>query len=107
MDDRDLDTILRHIASERIAPPEGLVRRTKARLRGRRLLQATIVLSIAMQLAALGGAAHILFSPQVPAAAKAFGAASLVAWAGAAAIAVVAGRGYVAWFFRRVERVMG
>lgn len=107
MDDRELDIVLRKIAGERRTPSAGLLRRTKARIRGRRLLQVTVALSIAMQLAVLAAVIYTLASPQVPVPAKIFGVVSLIAWTGALAITVVGARGHVAWFFRRVEHMMG
>ena len=106
MEDRELDAILKGFGTERFSPPTALVRRTKARIRGRRLLQVVAVLSLLMQMIVLGVVIYALTSPEVHMAAKLFGAAGLVSWAGAIAVVIVGASGHVSWFFRRVEYVL-
>lgn len=106
MDDRDLEIILRRMGAERHMPSAGLVRRTKARIRGRQMLLVTLALSIAMQLGLFVAVVYTLASPQVPVPAKIFGLAGLFALTGVFAVAAVGARGHVAWFFRRVEHIM-
>jgi hypothetical protein len=103
MNDKELERILRGLGSEKFAPSPSLVRLTKARMRGRRLIQIAAILSLVMQIVVLGLVIYALTSPDVHPAAKFSGAVSLIAWAGAIAVVIVGARGHVSWFFRRVE----
>lgn len=106
MDDKQLDAVLHRFARERYVPSQALVRRTKAILRGRRLLQGIVFLSLCLQLLTVGGIAFMLTSPEAPFAAKIFGAISLFAYIGCLVIVAVAARGKVIWFFRKVESLI-
>jgi hypothetical protein len=103
--DREFDAVLEELGTERFSPPPALVRRTKARIRGRRLLQVVAALSLLMQMVVLGVVIYALTSPEVHIGAKLFGAAGLIAWAGSIAVVIVGARGHVSWFFRRAEYV--
>jgi hypothetical protein len=106
MDDNRLDAILRQFARERTIPSETLVRRTKATIRGRRLLQGVVFLSMCMQLVTVGWIVSMLTSPEVQTAAKLFGAISLFAYIGCLVVLAIAARDKVIWFFKRVERLI-
>ncbi len=106
MDNNKLDAMLRQFSRETYIPSESLVRRTKATLRGRRLLQGVVFLSLCLQLLTVGLVFYLLTSPEVPPAAKIFGAISLFAYIGCLVVAAVAARKKVAWFFKRVERLV-
>jgi hypothetical protein len=105
MDDRELEVALRAIVGRRHAPPSGVVRRTKARLRGRRLIQIVSILSFATQLGFLGVVTSALLAPEVGTDAKIAGFAALFAYLGCLVVALVAARERVKWFFRRFERL--
>ncbi|NIO29788.1 MAG: hypothetical protein GTO29_14685 [Candidatus Latescibacteria bacterium] len=106
MEDRKLDAIIREIACERYVPSEKLVRRTKATIRGRRLLQAVVFLSFCTQLLAVGIVMFLLTSPEVQLAAKIAGAVGLFAYMGCLVVATVAARDQVIRFFRRIEQLI-
>jgi hypothetical protein len=106
MDDNKLDAILREIASERYVPSETLVRRTKAIIRGKRILQVAVFLSLCMQLLTVGLIVVVLASPEVPPAARVFGGIGLFAYLGCLIVAGVAARERVTWFFQRVEQLI-
>ena len=106
MEDNRLDTVLRQFARERYVPSGALVRRTKAVLRGRRLLQGIVFLSLCVQLITVGVIAFLLAAPDVPPAARVFGGISLFAYIGCLVVAAVAARDKVIWFFKRVETLM-
>jgi hypothetical protein len=105
MDERELDGILRDLARERHVPPEKLVRRTGAAVRGRRLFHVVAFLSLAMQVVTVGTGLYILASPEVSPIARAFTLVGLTAFFGAIATVVVVARRKVIYFFRRVERL--
>lgn len=106
MDDRELEIVLRKIGAERFTPSPELVRRTKARVRGRRLIQVVAFLSLAMQMMVLGLVVYALTSPAVEPAGKVFGIVGLVSWVGAIAVVIVGARAHVSWFFSRVEYIL-
>ncbi len=103
MDDSGLERALREIGNERHVPGPALVWRTKARLRGRRLIQVASVLSLATQLAFFAVVIWALAAAEVEAPAKIAGFAALFAYVGCVAVALVAAREQVRRFFRRVE----
>jgi hypothetical protein len=105
MDDRELEIALRAIGGRRRAPSESLVRRTKARLRGMRLIQLVSVLSLVTQLGFFAVVISALIAPDAEIEARIAGCASLFAYLGCLVVALVAGRERVKWFFRRVERL--
>jgi predicted PurR-regulated permease PerM len=105
MDDRRLEEALRAIVGRRHAPAAALVRRTKARLRGRRLILVVSVLSLATQLGFFAIVINALLSPDAETGARIAGFASLFAYVGCVVVALVAARERVTWFFRRVERL--
>ena len=106
MDDRNLDTLLHAMARERHTPSEELVRRTKTAIRGRRLFQCVLFLSFSSQLLVLGIIVFLLTSPDVEPIAKFFGWISLFAYMGSIAVAAIAARERVRWFFRKVEQLI-
>lgn len=106
MDDDKLGGMLREIARERYIPSEVLVRRTKATLRGRRLLQAAIFLSLCMQLVTVGLIVFVLTSSETQLVARVFGVIGLFAYLGCLIIAAVAAREKVICFFKKVERLV-
>ena len=106
MDNNKLDAMLREIACERYVPSEMLVRRTKATIRGRRVLQAAVFLSLCMQLLTVGLVVFVLASPEVPPTAKVFGVIGLFAYLGCLIVAAVTARERVIWFFKRVEQLI-
>jgi hypothetical protein len=106
MDDNRLDAMLRQFARERYVPSGTLVRRTKAVIRGRRLLQGVVFLSLCLQLVTVGLIVWLLTSPEVQLAAKIFGGISLFAYIGCLVVVTVAARDKVIWFFKRVERLI-
>ncbi len=106
MEDRKLDAILREIACERYVPSEKLVRRTKAAIRGKRLLQVVVFLSFCTQLLTVGTIVFLLTSPEVQLVAKVFGLVGLFAYTGCIVVATVAARHQVIWFFKRIEQLI-
>jgi hypothetical protein len=106
-DDRELDEILKDIACQRFVPSDRLIRRTKAAIRGRRLLQAVAFLSLSTQVLSVAATAYALMSPELGPVARTFILAGLTAVFGSLAVAVVAARTRVIWFFRRIERLAG
>lgn len=107
MDNNKLDAMLRQFSRERYIPPESLVRRTKATLRGRRLLQGVVFFSLCLQLLTVGLVIYLLTSPEVPPTAKIFGAISLFAYIGCLVVTAAAARKKVVWFFKEAERLIG
>ncbi len=107
MDDEKLDAILRVIGNERYVPSETLIRRTKATIRGRRLLQMVVFLSLLTQILTLGTVVLLLTSPDVQLAAKIFGFVGFFASVGCIVVVTIAARDRVIWFFRRVEQLVG
>jgi ABC-type sugar transport system permease subunit len=105
MDERELDAILRGLAHERYAPTERLLTRTKAAIRGRRLLHVMMFLSLATQAVGVSVALSMLMSAEVGAVAKALTLGGLTAFFGAVAVSLVAARSHVVRFFKRVERL--
>jgi len=106
MDDRELDIVLRSVGAQRITPSPSLVRRTKARVKGRRLIQIVAILSLLTQMIVLGMVIYAMASPEINPTAKLFGAACLISWMGAIAVVIVGARSQVSWFFRRVECIL-
>jgi len=106
MNDRGLETILREMGAQRIPPPARLVERTKARVKGGRLLAVVTAMSLATQLFALGGLLYLLTRPDVQPLAKISALVGLGGYLGSIVVAAVAARGYIADFFRRFERLV-
>lgn len=105
MNDETLNALLEALARERSVPSEHLLRRTRAAVRGRRLLQFVVFLSLCAQLVFLGGILFLLAAPGVPAAARVCGMVSLYAYAGCLAVAVVAARSHLKQFFSKIEQL--
>lgn len=105
MNDERLNEALSALSLERFIPSERLVSRTKAAIRGRRLLQVVVFLSFCAQLAVLAFALYLLASPGVPFAARVCGGVSLCGYAGCVIVAAVAARAHLVRFFRRVEQL--
>lgn len=107
MDDTRLDAVLHAIACERHAPSEKLVKRTRAMIRGRRLFQVVVFLSLCAQLMTVGVVVALLTLPDVQPMAKVFGVVGLVALMGCMILVAVAARGRVIWFFKQAKMVTG
>ena len=106
MDNNKLDAMLHQFAGDRYIPSESLVRRTKATIRGRRLFQSVVFLSLCMQLITVGVIVYVLTSPEVQPAAKFSGAVSLFAYLGCLIVVAVAARDKVSWFFKKMEQLI-
>jgi uncharacterized BrkB/YihY/UPF0761 family membrane protein len=106
MDNNKLDAMLRQFASEQYIPSDTLVRRTKATIRGRRLFQGVVFLSLCMQLITVGLIIYVLTSPEVQPVAKIFGGISLFAYLGCLIVVAVAARDKVIWFFKKMEQLI-
>lgn len=106
MNDETLHRMLGAMAREKYVPPDRLVMRTKAAVRGRRLLQVILVCSVATQLAAVAIVAALLAAPGVPLAARLCGGASVFLYVGCVMVAAAAARHRLASFFRRVEQLV-
>jgi hypothetical protein len=106
MNDDRMDEILRAFAGGRCVPSGRLIMRTKAAIRGRRLLQVAIVSSICMQLIAMAIVVLLLALPGVSVEARICGGIALFGYAGCVVVAAVAARRTVVRFFAQVERLM-
>jgi hypothetical protein len=106
MDEKNLDRILRAMSRERYTPSDELVRRTKTAIRGRRLFQWVLFLSIVSQLVVLGIVVFFLTSPEADTTAKIFGWISLFAYVGSITVSAVAARERVKWFFKKAEQLI-
>ncbi len=105
MDERELERILTDIGHERIKPDPALIRATRQRLHGSRLLPAAVFAGLGSCWVLWGVLLTALLSPGIPELVKVYAVAGSLGLAAIAAMLIVANRESLVGFLNRMEQI--
>jgi hypothetical protein len=106
VDDKELTRVLVEIGRDRFRPSEELVRRTRERVRGIRLMPLVVFLSLVLHLLMAIGTAIVLFGPEVTWARSALTLGVLSLLSGTSLLPVVVAKEWVATFCKQLDQVV-
>ncbi len=104
MDDHELEKALKELSGEKIAASEVLIRETKSALHSKRLLPISVFISFSFLTICTLAAIFTFIHLEIPLQAKVYGITAMLAMFGAINLAIIAARGKISDFCRRMER---
>ncbi len=103
MDDHELEKALKDLSGEKTTVPEVLIRETKSALHSSRLLPIIVFVSFSFLTICALAAIYTFIHLEIPLQAKVYGITAMLAMFGAINLAIIAARGKIADFCRRME----